>query len=51
VRLESPVEGGVVNRMVWWCRECGRTFDLTDEQQAAEVAVGHDCESQDEQQS
>lgn len=27
------------------CRECGRTFNLADETDAAEWAYGHDCES------
>lgn len=26
------------------CAECGRTFDLNDEDQAAEWYYGHDCE-------
>ena len=26
------------------CRECGRTFDLTDDSDAEEWAYGHDCE-------
>ena len=26
------------------CAECGRTFDLTDEQDGEEYAAGHDCE-------
>ena len=26
------------------CPECGRTFDLTDADDAAEWAYGHDCE-------
>jgi hypothetical protein len=26
------------------CVECGRVFDLTDENDAAEWAYGHDCE-------
>jgi hypothetical protein len=26
------------------CAECGRVFDLTDEEQAEEWAYGHDCE-------
>jgi hypothetical protein len=26
------------------CRECGRVFDLADEDDAAEWAYGHDCE-------
>jgi len=26
------------------CVECGRVFDLTSEQDAAEAAYGHDCE-------
>ena len=26
------------------CRECGREFDLTNEDDAAELAYGHDCE-------
>lgn len=27
------------------CPECGRVFDLTDEDDAAEWAYGHDCEA------
>ncbi len=27
------------------CPECGRVFDLTDENDADEWAYGHDCES------
>ena len=27
------------------CRECGRVFDLTDEDDAAEWFYGHDCET------
>jgi len=27
------------------CVECGRVFDLTNEQDAAEAVYGHDCES------
>lgn len=27
------------------CVECGRMFDLRDEQQAAEFYYGHDCEA------
>lgn len=26
------------------CRECGRVFDLTDEDDAGEFYYGHDCE-------
>ena len=26
------------------CTECGRVFDLTDPDDAAEAAYGHDCE-------
>lgn len=26
------------------CPECGRTFDLTDHDDAVEWAFGHDCE-------
>jgi hypothetical protein len=26
------------------CGECGRKFDLTDEEQAGEWYFGHDCE-------
>lgn len=26
------------------CRECGRVFDLTSEDDAAEFHYGHDCE-------
>lgn len=26
------------------CQECGRTFDLTDDEQAEEWFYGHDCE-------
>lgn len=26
------------------CEECGRVFDLTDEDEANEYAYGHDCE-------
>lgn len=26
------------------CPECGRTFDLLDDADAAEYAYGHDCE-------
>ena len=26
------------------CRECGRTFDLTNDDDAEEWAYGHDCE-------
>jgi hypothetical protein len=26
------------------CQECGRVFDLTDEDDAEEWAYGHDCE-------
>jgi hypothetical protein len=29
------------------CKECGRTFDLSDEDQAEEWFYGHDCESED----
>jgi len=28
------------------CAECGRIFDLMDEDDAAEWAYGHDCEEQ-----
>jgi hypothetical protein len=27
------------------CVECGRIFDLLDENDAAEAAFGHDCEA------
>lgn len=30
------------------CPECGRVFDLTDEDDADEWAYGHDCEEVDE---
>ena len=26
------------------CEECGRVFDLLDEEQAEELMYGHDCE-------
>lgn len=26
------------------CEECGRVFDLTDEEDASEFYYGHDCE-------
>ena len=26
------------------CEECGRVFDLTDEEEASEFYYGHDCE-------
>jgi uncharacterized membrane protein len=32
--------------MTQTCIECGRTFDLLDEEQAAEWSYGHDCEEQ-----
>lgn len=28
------------------CQECGRSFDLTDEDDANEWYYGHDCEEQ-----
>jgi endogenous inhibitor of DNA gyrase (YacG/DUF329 family) len=28
------------------CPECGRVFDLTDEEEAEEFYYGHDCEEQ-----
>jgi hypothetical protein len=28
------------------CDECGREFDLTDEEQASEYYFGHDCEGE-----
>jgi hypothetical protein len=28
------------------CRECGRVFDLFDEDQADEFYFGHDCEEE-----
>lgn len=28
------------------CPECGRVFDLTDENDAEEWAYGHDCEEE-----
>ena len=28
------------------CVECGRVFDLTDEQDAGEAFHGHDCEAE-----
>lgn len=30
------------------CRECGRSFDLEDEVDAAQYYYGHDCEVSDE---
>lgn len=30
--------------MVVTCKECGRVFDLTVEDQASEYYYGHDCE-------
>ena len=30
------------------CEECGRIFDLLDEDDAAEYAYGHDCEGSTE---
>ena len=30
------------------CVECGRVFDLMDEDDASEYYYGHDCESDDE---
>lgn len=29
------------------CEECGREFDLLNEEDAAELAYGHDCEVDD----
>jgi phage terminase large subunit GpA-like protein len=36
------------DRRPWYvrCAECGRIFDLFDEQHAAEVYFGHDCEEE-----
>lgn len=28
------------------CEECGRVFDLTEEEQAGEWFYGHDCEGE-----
>jgi hypothetical protein len=28
------------------CIECGRTFDMFDEEQASEWHAGHDCEAE-----
>lgn len=28
------------------CQECGRVFDLLDEEQASEFYYGHDCEEE-----
>jgi len=33
-----------VTALVATCEECGRVFDLLDEDDAAEYAYGHDCE-------
>lgn len=30
------------------CVECGRVFDLLDEEEASEFYYGHDCEEGDE---
>lgn len=32
-------------RIVQVCVECGRRFDLTNQQDADEFAYGHDCEA------
>ena len=40
--------GRKVHKMIFQtmsqCKECGRVFDLTDEEQASEFYYGHDCE-------
>lgn len=30
------------------CQECGRVFDLLDEEEASEFYYGHDCEEGEE---
>lgn len=35
--------------MTTTCHECGRRFDLTDENQAEEFYYGHDCEEEQTQ--
>lgn len=37
-------DGPAPFRRIQVCWECGRHFDLADEQDAAEFAYGHDCE-------
>ena len=37
----APRRGRLTMRQ---CHECGRTFDLLDEDDAAEWTYGHDCE-------
>lgn len=40
-----PVDRLLLERQVIrTCPECGRTFDLLDEEQASEWYYGHDCE-------
>lgn len=36
----AKIMGGIT------CPECGRTFDPFDEDDAAELAYGHDCEAE-----
>jgi hypothetical protein len=36
--------GGIRIPTTATCPECGRTFDLLDEEQAGEWYYGHDCE-------
>lgn len=36
-------------RMVTTCEECGRDFDLLDEEQAEDWGYGHDCIAQNEE--
>lgn len=31
-------------RTVFECPECGRVFDISDDEQATEFYFGHDCE-------
>lgn len=46
VKAEKYV--GDLSRSWAKCVECGREFDLSDEEEASEFVHGHDCEASDD---
>lgn len=50
VKTEKRIQGQSrkLPTMLAKCAECGRVFDLLDEEQASEFYFGHDCEETDD---
>jgi len=50
MRTDKRIHGQGRNlpTMLARCAECGRVFDLLDEEQASEFYFGHDCEATDD---